>query len=557
MKILIRSTSFLMQKTNYWNNLSQFKIDFGEYGNLFNLHQSKKEFNFEISVIFLQDIIDHYHNEPKEVLKEKHKINKILDLIKKKIKFQKNINHVFFISGYVYSNTINTLKYESSYEKIVNFFFKSLYEISKNCQNIYVVNLDSVFADQGLKNCFDNRNYSTLRCRLSIGGIKILTKKIKETIESLTTPRKKVLLLDCDNTLWGGVLSEDGMENIKLGQDGIGLAFIEFQKAIKKIKKTGVILVLLSKNNEKDVKNLFKNHKAMILKDKDITSYKVNWKEKSNNIIKISQELFLNINSFVFWDDNPVEREKVRRNFENIEVIEPDEEVSNWSKQLLEYKGFSKHFIVKEDIKKTDQYRSRNSFLDSKSNSKNEISFLKKLKIKPKLVKLNKSNLSRAAQLSAKTNQFNFNSKRLNQTYLSEAKKNSSCYLIRLKDDFGDHGYISLIYLKKGKNFLFVDQFLISCRILGRYVENWILNKVKKISKKQKIKNLIFEFIKTDNNQVAENFIKNNNFKILQKKSLDTRCQKEIYRLLSSKKSKLLILPLDSKIKHLEIYGHK
>ena len=119
-------------------------------------------------------------------------------------------------------------------------------------------------------------------------------------------------MVDCDNTIWGGVLAEDGMENIQVGQDGIGAAYSDFQKTIMKIKNSGILIILVSKNNKSDVENVLKNHQSMILRKKDITAMKVNWNEKSDNIKQLSKDLSLGLNSFVFWDDNPIEREKVR-----------------------------------------------------------------------------------------------------------------------------------------------------------------------------------------------------------------------------------------------------
>ena len=129
---------------------------------------------------------------------------------------------------------------------------------------------------------------------------------------SLQKNKKKVLLLDCDNTLWGGVVGEDGYNKVLLGNEGIGLIYKNFQKVIKKLINYGVLIVLVSKNNESDVLEILRKNKNMILKEKDITAMKVNWKEKSKNILELSKELNLGTDSFVFWDDNPIERKKLK-----------------------------------------------------------------------------------------------------------------------------------------------------------------------------------------------------------------------------------------------------
>ena len=551
--ILIKSTSFLMNATEPWKSLKNFNVKFSNYGNLFEASKNNDS-NFEIIIIFIEDLIASYLNQKKYFNSEKKKLNSILDIIKKKITISQNTKHIVFFSSYSYLNIINSLKSKESNTKLYDHFDECLYKLSKSYPNLFVVNLDNIFAKEGYKKCFDTRNYYTFRCRLSLFGLNILIKKIKEVIENIITPNKKALLLDCDNTLWGGILGEDGYQEILIGQDGLGNTYSDFQRAIKKIKDSGIILILLSKNNEKDVKDVFKKHKSMVLKNSDIAVYKVNWKEKSQNILDLSKELSLNTNSFVFWDDNFLEREKVKKNFKDIYVIEPDKEVSNWPKQLLEYSGFSKFITTNEDQKKTEQYQARNLFLESKSSSNNEINFLSKLKIKPKMVKIDKSNVSRASQLSIKTNQFNFNLKRLKTNQLMVKTKNQNYFVVKLDDSLGDHGYIALLSLKKENKFMFVDQFLISCRVLGRYLENWIINELKTICKKEKINKLFFEYTKSEYNQVTLDFINSNNFSLLSKNEISLYNKKK--KLLSNN-SKIYSLNLNEKINYLEVYGKK
>jgi len=416
---------------------------------------------------------------------------------------------------------------------------------------LYILNIDDLFSLHGLKNCFDERNYSLFRCRLSTLGLKLLSNKLSELIFGINNANKKVLLLDCDNTLWGGVIGEDGIEKIQLGQDGLGLAYTEFQKAIKKIQESGIIIALVSKNNSSDVMNVLENHKSMILKKKDIAAFKINWKEKSDNIRQLSKDLFLGLESFVFWDDNPIESNKVRNEISDIEVIEPEKDISYWSKQLLEYSGFSKFQVTKEDYVKTKQYKSRGIFLEKKKSSKNEITYLKKIKIKTKLISVENDNVDRASQLTQKTNQFNFNTKRYKIADIKKLKKNHLCFLVKLSDIYGDHGIVSFFILKKDKEILIVDLFLMSCRIMGRYLENWILSEIKKIAITNKKKDILFEFIPTKKNKDLINiFIKLNNLKKITKKKIEEKNLK----LENRSKAEYYILNTKQKIKNLEIY---
>ena len=513
MNIIIRSTSFLLNGNPLWDKLPKnTKIDFSNYNDLFS-NTKKKSFDFEILLIFSRDILDQFSINQKN---QKNKLNKIVKAIESRAKLNKDTKYLMFFSSYYFNNLSENIKTNLS-NNIKNFFSDKIYKSSKNNDNIYYIDIDNFFSEIGFNLCFDNRNFYHLRCPLSLNGLEIFIKTIKNTIETICYPKKKVLLLDCDNTLWGGVLGEIGMSNLILGQDGIGQAYKDFQKAIKKIKNLGIILVLLSKNNEKDVRNVLRNHQDMILKENDIAAFKVNWKSKSHNISELSKELYLNSDSFVFWDDNPIEREVVKKTHKKVEVINPDKNVENWSRQLIEYKHFYKNKISKEDKVKTIQYQKRTKFLKEKDNSINEKNYLKSINLKPEIVSLNKSNYLRAEQMCGKINQFNFSTKRYN---INQLKKLDYCKLINLKDIYGDHGRVGLFGLKIFKNFIFVDLFLLSCRILGRYLENWIYQEIVKLQKKLKKSKIIFEFKPTEKNVVTENFIKNIKLKKIQQNEL-------------------------------------
>ena len=552
MKIEIKSTSYLLSDNASWNSLKKNnKLIFSEYNNIFSNPKSNDKIQCEILVLFLKDIIDYYKVLKNEINNENKKIRLIIKLIKEKISIYEKKNFIISISSYYYLNHLNSSKNKPLEKEIEFFLYKELYNLSKKHDNLYILNIDDLFSLHGLKNCFDERNYSLFRCRLSALGLKLLSNKLSELIFGISNANKKVLLLDCDNTLWGGVIGEDGIEKIQLGQDGLGLAYTEFQKAIKKIQESGIIIALVSKNNSGDVMNVLENHKSMILKKKDIAAFKINWREKSDNIRQLSKDLFLGLESFVFWDDNPIESNKVRNEISDIEVIEPEKDISYWSKQLLEYSGFSKFQVTKEDYVKTKQYKSRGIFLEKKKSSKNEITYLKKIKIKTKLISVENDNVDRASQLTEKTNQFNFNTKRYKIADIKKLKKNHLCFLVKLSDIYGDHGIVSFFILKKNKEILIVDLFLMSCRIMGRYLENWILSEIKKIAITNKKKDILFEFIPTKKNKDLINiFIKLNNLKKITKKKIEEKNLK----LENRSKAEYYILNTKQKIKNLEIY---
>lgn len=508
MKINFSSTSFLPPTLSAWSCLKNFgKLKFLNYGELSNF---KETGDLEISVIFFQDIINYYGSSEKIYKKNKDIIKNLIRLISSKKKTHKN--YIICLSEYSYINTIENSKYFSQTKKLKNYFISKFFQLIKTRDNIFFLDLDDIFSNYGFNKCFDERNYFLTRCRLSFYGIEKLSHHLSQIIFRINNSSKKVLILDCDNTIWGGVLGEEGIDKISIGQDGIGMAYLEFQKAIIKVKNRGIILVLASKNDVDDVKNVLRHHQSMVIKEKDITSYKVNWNEKFKNIYELSKELFLGLNSFVFWDDNPIERKKVKLNLRDVEVVEPNEDISQWAKQLLELPSLSKFKVSKDDLNKTAQYKNRQKFLDKREKFKNEKEYLKSINIRAKILKLDKSNISRAEQLCMKTNQFNINIKRLNINDLIKINEVKDIFLVHLRDDYGDHGIISLVILGESKESIIIELFLMSCRILGRYLENWVLEKIRQKAIKKGKKFIIAEYLKTERNNIALKFLKENNF---------------------------------------------
>tara|TARA_B100000989_G_scaffold298811_1_gene290029 strand:+ start:2119 stop:3771 length:1653 start_codon:yes stop_codon:yes gene_type:complete len=511
-KILISSTSFLLQSNNIWKNISKNnQIEFSEYGKIFS---SFKSYDIEINLLFLPDIIDYFKSENTEV--EIKKISNTIKLIESHLK-KTSANIIIGFSDYLIHNNLSYSTDKYFFNKYKLFFVDNLNILKKKYRNLFILDLDLLFANSGFNKSFSQRNFYLMNCRLSLQGLISLSKELSKFIKIISTNPKKVLILDCDNTIWGGVLAEDGFNKIKIGQDGIGKAFSDFQKVAKKIKNNGTLLVLASKNEKSDVKKVLNSHRAMILKDSDITSYKVNWEEKSKNILELSNDLMLGLDSFVFWDDNPIERAKVKKKLPSVYVFEPKADVSDWPKQLSEYQGFMKINSSKEDEKKTIQYKQRDKFLEKKKLFNDELKYLKNIKIKIKKEKVNNSNIDRAVQLTHKTNQFNFTTRRYNHNRILYFNKKNYVTLFNLTDIYGNHGIISLLILKQFKDFLLIDTFLLSCRILGRYVENYILRYSQQLSKKKKLKGVIIQYIKTKRNSPALNFI--DSLKILNKLS--------------------------------------
>ena len=502
-KILLGSSSFLLPKFKSWEKIRNFNsIEFADYSNINSVLQNKDACKFKILVIFFEDLIGDKKNINK-------KLNFLLSNINKSLILSSSETIICY-SDYYSREIIRNSKVQNRLTEINNFFKKKLYSLCNKNKNLFIIDLDITFKIHGYNQIIDKRNWYLAHCRLSEFGLDLLTEEIKKMLLSIKNPAAKVLILDCDNTLWGGVVGEDGTFGIKIGTDGEGLIFQDFQKEIIDLKNKGIVLAISSKNNEKDVIEVFKKNDQMKLQKKDISIFKVNWKEKYINIKEIAKELNLALNSCVFWDDNPIEREKVKINLPEVKVIDVPNETYNWINLIKNNEVFAKPRITNEDKKKTKQYQSVVKFNEDKKNKKND-NFLKNISLKPKIFKPNKSNIARFSQMTMKTNQFNFRTIRMTESEVKNTfnSNNEDCFMCEVKDIYGDHGVIGLAIIKKiQKDTFFLNNYLLSCRILGRKIENWFIENIFQKLSDNGVKKLIIGFAPSERNQVAEIFLK-------------------------------------------------
>ena len=534
--IKISSTSFLIPNNQVWNELEiSTNLSFGNYGNVMSdIIESPKE--HLVSIIFVDDIFNGNFAKFSNFVKSYTK------LIEKRLKDSNKITVVGLCINYS-DDLIKTAKKISNEKKISDKFTKKLYQISKNYNNLFILDLDKEFSRFGFENIFDYRNWYYAHCRLSSKGLKIVSDSIKKIFYRVKKPAHKLLALDCDNTIWGGVAGEDGLKGLKLSNDGIGLAYSDFQKSVKKLINQGILVSLVSKNNEIDVWNIFKRHKGMVLSKNDVVSSKINWKDKYLNIKKISKELDIGLDSIIFWVDNPLERDQMKRFLPDVLTIDIPKEIYIWPKLIDNLFQFSKFEYTEEDKKKLIQYKSRAKFVKDISVAYDKKDYLKEICLKAKKLDINDSNLPRAEQLCIKTNQFNLRTKRYNMSEIQALKKNKDNYIFlsKLKDNYGDHGIVGFTILNKiNCDVIFIDHFSMSCRILGRNFDSWILNEILKISKKNKYKYIVSGIIENKKNIVAKDFFKKNNFKELK----STHKIKKLFKETKFKHDKLYFIEI-------------
>jgi FkbH-like protein len=547
----ICASSNLLEANSCWDELKEnYDLSFDSYGE-FTMSLMKNINSGIVLVIFLEDLIadsednfillkDRYASFFQEL--ENRASSSVKPIV---LCWGKNNNQ----------NIISISKKDSTLEEFYKWFSEKLSILKKRFETIYLIDLNEIFYPFGSNEIFSDRNWYFAHCRLSIQGLKVLTDALLVVTNRLFSAPSKVLVLDCDNTLWGGVVGEDGVEGIVLGQDGIGTAYVDFQKEIVRLTNNGAIVVLASKNNDKDVWDVFDQHSEMKLKRDHIVTSKINWNEKAFNVQEIAKELDLGLDSFVFWDDNPLERDKMKTLLPQVQTIDVPEEVIKWPRLLRTLSSFAKFKITEEDKKKSDQYKSRAKFNNDLKSTNDIKSYLTSLNLSPEILSVNDSNISRAEQLCMKTNQFNVRNKRHSANDLKKLKLDNDdfVFLIRMRDLYGDHGIVSLVCLTKIKDdFLFLDTFLMSCRVLGRHLEAWILSEIVKKIKKNKARYLIAEFVDTKRNTIALQFLNEYGFVEISKEN-------KIFQALNAKifETKSTIYCLDTKnldIPNIEIY---
>jgi len=309
---------------------------------------------------------------------------------------------------------------------------------------------------------------------------------------------KKCLVLDLDNTLWKGIIGEDGMTGIVPDHT--------IQEHIFALYEKGVILVVNSKNNDADAREVFEHHPDMILKEHHIAAWRANWQEKERNIVEIAKELDLGTDSFVFIDDSGFEQERVKTTFPEIAVLSPE--------LLTDFSGFYSFKVTQEDMRRGAMYVEERKRKELQVSLPTEDEFLATLGLSLIIRKALESDIARASQLTQKTNQFNVATRRYTEDEIrSRAQaENWSIWLAEAKDRFGDYGIIGIAMVEYADNTTRIDNFLLSCRILGRKVEEVFLHVVLDEALKNGASRVMGEFIPTAKNKLCESFFADNTF---------------------------------------------
>jgi FkbH-like protein len=381
--------------------------------------------------------------------------------------------------------------------------------LAQKYKKIRLVDIASTISNLGNVKAISLKNSIVMKLPYRKEAVEEIGREYSKIINEIYKTRKKLLVLDADNTLWGGVVGEDGKEGINIDQFNYpGVIYWKFQEQLIKIKESGVVLALVSKNNENDVVEAFESL-DMPLRLDDFTIRKINWSDKGSNINEIAEALNLGLESFVFIDDNIFEIEQVKHSYPEVSCylfpsLVPDEGL----KLLNKISGLSAWAITKEDLDKTKMYAEEAQRLLVKSNAKNLSDYLESLSLKIEYGVNRLSQLTRVTQLINKTNQFNLTTRRYTEPEVETMMNKNIVYDFRVSDRFGEMGIVGVGIVKESK----IDLLLMSCRALGREVESTML---KIICDGNNSGILYSEYVKSKKNQMVSKFYEMNGFDII------------------------------------------
>lgn len=386
-----------------------------------------------------------------------------------------------------------------------------LMTLAQRTSNLYVCDIAALQNKVGRDVMFAPNVYTSTEMVLSVDVVPEVASRVLDIICAVRGSIKKCLILDLDNTLWGGVVGDDGWEGLQLGHGlGIGKAYTEFQMWVKKLRQRGIIICVCSKNDEDKAREPFEKHPDMVLRMDDIAVFMANWETKVDNIRAIQGVLNIGFDSMVFVDDNPFERAMVRENIAGIEVPEMPEDPAEWLEYMYGLNLFETASYSGADAERTRQYQAEARRVTLAKTFDSETDFLRSLEMKATVSGFTPYNTPRVAQLSQRSNQFNLRTVRYTEADVAELAADDKAVdlCFSLEDRFGDNGLVAVVVMKPmDAESLFVETWLMSCRVLKRGMEDFTLNTMVAIAKERGYKRIVGEYLPTvKNGMVADHY---------------------------------------------------
>jgi FkbH-like protein len=387
----------------------------------------------------------------------------------------------------------------------------------RNESSIFIFNFDAFVAKYGDVNVFDYRQFLFGDIKVSLNYIPYLAEELMGYIKADLGINRKCMVLDLDNTLWGGIVGEDGFEGIKLSPQPSGMPFLEFQRVILALNERGIILAINSRNNEDEALGVIREHPHMLLREENFASIKINWNDKVSNMKSIAEELNIGLDSLVYFDDDPINREVMSKALPEVITVDLPGDPALYTQKLMSLNDFNTFSITEEDKKRGRMYVEERKRSQLENSVTNLDDFLSQLGIKIKIIKADKFTIPRISQLVLKTNQFNLTTKRFQEEDILKFSRDKKMFVgcAQTADKFGNNGVTGVFILQKSPEYSewSIETFLLSCRVMGRRIEYGIMSYILSEARKEGIKKVRGRFIPTKKNKPCESFLPNSGFK--------------------------------------------
>jgi FkbH-like protein len=385
-----------------------------------------------------------------------------------------------------------------------------LAENLEKASNIHVLNTHR-WVERAGATAFNPKLWYLGKIPFSNEIFKEAVQEIKAAWRGMLGYARKLIIIDLDDTVWGGIVGDVGWENLVLGgHHHLGEAYVDFQHALKSMKKRGILLAIVSKNEEKTALQAIKNHPEMVLALEDFTGWRINWQDKVQNILELMTQLNLGPQSAVFIDDNPAERARVKESLPEVLVPDWPEDPLLYPAALLSLRCFDMPSLSREDLARADMYLSENQRRDLKKTVRSLEEWLKHLAIRVQVEDLHPASLQRAAQLLNKTNQMNLSTRRMSESELMAwaEQKHHKLWTLRVSDRFGDAGLTGIVSLELHDRKAQIVDFVLSCRVLGRKIEEAMLSTALQYAQALGAAEVYARYIPTSKNKPCLDFFK-------------------------------------------------
>lgn len=401
-------------------------------------------------------------------------------------------------------------------EDAVSTINSELKRLAQRTAGVYYLDYGALVARYGRLRWRDERKWHTVRMPIAANHLVYLAQEWLRFLCPLTGKLGKVLVTDLDNTLWGGVIGEDGLEKIQIGNDYPGSAYKAVQRVIKDLSRRGIILAVCSKNNWADAMEALENHPEMLLRPKDFAALRINWTDKAHNLREIARELNVGIDSLVFLDDNPAEREQIKRQLPEVTVIDLPDDPLEYADALSGTPELERLSLSVEDSDRGRLYAAQRERKALEETVTSLEDFYWSLQQEVTITPVSFHTLPRVAQLTQKTNQFNVTTKRYSEAQLQALGKDPThrMFAVQVKDRFGDNGLVGAVLTRDVGDVCEIDTFLLSCRVIGRTVETAMLASLVEECRKRGIPVLEGWYIPTTKNAPCKDLYAQHGFQI-------------------------------------------